>query len=475
MTLEEMVTKLRERAHELAAERSKRADEITEIRAAYTSEDRDPTDDEASKLRSAVEARDSLDEQIDDATKRADELQKEIDGNAAARELAAKHSQQEKRHSPARVTSEERTYTAESSRRGVSFFSDAFRMRDSGDPNARERLERHAREVQVEGELTARAADTGSFAGLVVPQYLVDDAAIIARAGRKFANFCNRQQLPAEGMSLVIPKGTTGATTAVQATQNSSVSNTDEVWTNVTVPVVTIAGQQDVSRQTLERGTPGIDAIVYADIAADYAVRLDTQVLSGSGSSGQMLGVLNTSNTNQATAFTAAVTAPALYTKTAGQINAVETSRFLPPDLIVMHSRRWNWLISQVDGQNRPYVVPGSHGPMNAMGIANGEELEVDGSFVTLPVISDPNVPVSVGTGPEDQVLVVRRADLLLWEDGDGMPRQLRFEQTLGDQLTVKLVGYNYSAFSAGRYPTAVGVVGGNAGTAGDGLIAPTF
>jgi hypothetical protein len=45
----------------------------------------------------------------------------------------------------------------------------------------------------------------------------------------------------------------------------------------------------------------------------------------------------------------------------------------------------------------------------------------------------------------------------------------------LGNQLTVKLVAYGYIAFTAGRYPTAVGVVGGNAGTAGFGLAAPQF
>ena len=52
--------------------------------------------------------------------------------------------------------------------------------------------------------------------------------------------------------------------------------------------------------------------------------------------------------------------------------------------------------------------------------------------------------------------LVVRDYDLLLWEDGDGMPRQLKFEETLAGNLTVKLVAFGYSAFTAGRYPKAV-------------------
>ncbi|MFZ8528442.1 hypothetical protein ACO1NJ_14055, partial [Staphylococcus aureus] len=84
------------------------------------------------------------------------------------------------------------------------------------------------------------------------------------------------------------------------------------------------------------------------------------------------------------------------------------------------------------------------------------------------------NLPTSVGTGPEDQVIVARLEDLLLWEENGGVPRELRFEQTLGNQLTVKLVAYGYAAFTAGRYPLATALIGGNAG-AGNGLIAPTF
>jgi HK97 family phage major capsid protein len=93
-----------------------------------------------------------------------------------------------------------------------------------------------------------------------------------------------------------------------QATENSALQNTDEVWGNLTVPVATIGGQQDVSRQTLERGTPGIDQIVYMDLAGAYHQELDRQVIAGSGASGQMLGVLNTASTSQSTAFGGVVT-----------------------------------------------------------------------------------------------------------------------------------------------------------------------
>jgi hypothetical protein len=255
------------------------------------------------------------------------------------------------------------------------------------------------------------------------------------------------------------------------------------------VPVATIGGQQDVSRQTLERGTPGIDQIVYLDLAGAYHAELDRQVISGSGASGQMLGVLNTAGISAATAFGAAPTAGNLNTKIAGQIAAIAGAGVgVDPELIVMNPRRWGFLTSQVDASGRPVVVPGVYGAMNAFGIntdpgqyGGGDDpndpraVKVVGSLQGLPVITDANVPTNVGTNAEDVALVLDADMCLLWEDGDGMPRQLRFEQTLGQNLTVKLIAYGYAAFTAGRYPQAVGKVGGVDSTAGQGLVAPTF
>jgi len=215
-----------------------------------------------------------------------------------------------------RVTREERTYDANKSTRGeVSFFSDMYRAEKSGDIQARGRIERHMNEARVEGEIESRAVASSSFYGLIVPQYLVDQAAIILRNGRPFANICTKLPLPDQGMSLILPRGTTGVSAAIQATENSSVSSTDEVWANVTLPVATIAGQQIVSRQSLERGTPGLDQLIYMDLAGAYAAALDSQLLTGSGSSGQVLGVQNTSSINAATAFGAAPTATNVYLK----------------------------------------------------------------------------------------------------------------------------------------------------------------
>jgi HK97 family phage major capsid protein len=371
------------------------------------------------------------------------------------------------------VTKEERTYN-KGNMGSRSFFTDAWAA-ERGDMSARTRIERHSTEVVVEGE--QRAGSTGGFAGLVPPVYLVDEYALLARAGRPTANVVQHMALPADGMSIIIPRGTTGNSAAVQATENSAVSNTDEVWANLTVPVVTIAGQNDVSRQSLERGI-GIDQIVFNDLYGAYNVALDQQVLYGTGTGGQMLGILATAGVGTATVFAAAVTSATFYTKLTGALNQVETGRFLAPNVIIVHPRRWNWLLGQVDSQGRPLVVPNLNGPFNALGVTAEPQDPANtvpsGFILGVPVITDANIPTTVGTAAEDQVIVARKEDLYLWENGDGSPFQLRFEQTLGNQLTVKLVAYNYAAFTAGRYPAATALIGGTS-AAGFGLIAPTF
>jgi hypothetical protein len=261
------------------------------------------------------------------------------------------------------------------------------------------------------------------------------------------------------------------------------------VWTNLTIPVATIGGQQDVSRQALERGTPGIDQIVYMDLAAQYHAELDRQVANGTGASGQMLGILNTASITAMSAFGAAITAQSLNTKIAGAIAGVAGAGVgVTPKLLVMHPRRWGYLTSLSDTSGRPLVTPNAGAGANVLaannvagGYSGGDE-PMDyrvaipvGSMQGLPVITDANLPTNVGTNLEDVVLCVDNDQTLLWEDGDGMPRQLRFEQTLGQNLTVKLIAYGYAAFTAGRYPQATAKVGGVDASAGNGLIAPTF
>ena len=349
-----------------------------------------------------------------------------------------------------------------------SFFSDAFRARFRGDDGAAQRLQRHGLEVsRNEGIDVSRDVGTSAFGALVVPQYLTELYAPLARAGRPFANICMSLPLPDEGMTLNIPRGTTGTAAAAQATENSAVQETDFDETTLAVSVRTYAGQQDVSRQSLERGR-GVDQVIYADLASDYATKVDAALLMGAGTSGTHLGVTEVSSINAVTYTDASPTVAEFWPKLHDAIQQVNSNRYLPPTAVVMHPRRWGWLQS---GLSSSFPIATQAGaPVNSVAVNQAVAYgQVVGQLAGLPVVTDANIATDQGGGTEDSVIVVRAEDMLLWEQGDGSPRELRFEETTGGSLTTKLVVYGYSAFAGGRYPKAIAEI------TGTGLAAPTF
>lgn len=430
----------------------------------------------AERVRAAVRA---IDDAGDDADTSA--LSAELDAATQAHDDAAAEEDRAKRNLEARekaeriiargplvpaggavqVGREARTYHPDADH---SFFADAFRAKVLGDPSAAARIQRHAQE-----ELQQRDVGTAAFAGLTVPQFLLDLAAPIARAGRPTANAVRSLPLPDRGMTLSISRITTGTAAAAQATENSGVQETDIDDTKLDVPVVTLAGQQDVSRQALERSEM-VDQIVTADLIQAYHTVLGNSVINANGS-GSYTGILNTSSIEAVTYTDPSPTVAEFYPKLADAVQRVNANRYMPATGIIMHPRRWGWLCAAVDTAGRPLVVPNTNGAINAVGVGAAAEYgQVVGSLHGLPVITDANIPTNLGVGTnEDIVIVAKLDDLLLWEQGGGMPRELRFEETTGGSLTVKVVVYGYSAFTAGRYPKSVATIGGT------GLVTPTF
>jgi HK97 family phage major capsid protein len=450
---------------------------------------RAPTDAEAAQMRAAQLELDRVDAELGDFDARIVQLEGDERRDNLAASLYAEQERRDPRGSRTAfgdgVSGEPRTYDRGTARKGTSFFRDLVNSA-SGDVVAAQRLVRHSQEATIEGEMPQRAGTSGGFVGMVPPAYLNELAAPVLRAGRPLANAVRQMDLPETGMSVQIPRGTTGAAVASQATENSSVQSTDEVWANLVVPVVTIAGQQDISRQTLDRGE-NVDQIVFEDLTGALAAEVDRQVVTGTGASNQMLGILNTIGINAATAFGAAATAGLFNTKIAGGIGAIAgTGAMVTPRAVVMHPRRWAWLCAQVDSQGRPLVVPNAGGPVNVLAANivpggyggdgdNEAGLTIVGTLQGLPVITDANVPVTLGGGAlEDVAIALDTQQAILLEDPNA-PLLFRYEQTLGNQLTVKLVCAEYAAFTAGRYPTSISKIGGVDATSGFGLTTPTF
>jgi len=414
-----------------------------------------------------------LEAELAEAVKEVERTQANLENRERVESLLADDTivtETRRRGSDARVTRDELTYRPDDAARGRSFFSDAFKH-SQGDTSASERITQHGQEMLVqmrEAGVHYRDVGTPAFAGLTVPQYLIDLFAPLARAGAPTLAAVRKLPLPASGMTVNVSRITTGSAVAEQQAENDAVQETNIDDTLLTVDVRTYAGQQDVSRQALERSEM-VDSVVYADLVEDYFAKVDSAILNGSGASGQHRGIRNTTGITAVTYTDATPTVGELYPKVADAIQQIASTRYAPATTIIMHPRRWGWATAALDSNGRPLVVPNAQGPFNAMAVGEAPTYgAVVGSMQGLPIITDANLPTNLGAGTEDVILVERVPDLLYWQEGDGNPRQLRFDQVAPPQ-SVRLAVWSYSAFTAGRYPAASATI------TGTGLIAPTF
>jgi HK97 family phage major capsid protein len=341
-----------------------------------------------------------------------------------------------------------------------------FTMNMDGDGSCRERLFRHAQDVATSPDYKeirdlSRVDGSGGYA--VPPAWLMNQYVELARPGRALANLVQRQPLPGGTDSINIPKLLTGTAVAVQTADNQPVQQTDITDTFINAPVRTISGEQSLAIQLIDQSPIAFDDVIFRDLTAAHASTTDLQVINGSGTSGQILGILSTPNIGQIAAST--VDIKGFFAALANAIQTVHSTRYQPPEVIVMHPRRWGWFTSLLDAQNRPLVMPTAQNPMNAAGILTDvASQQVVGQAHGLPIVTDPNLPTNLGAGTEDPVLVLRASDIVLWEGGI---RARVLPETKAQNLTVLLQIYNYLAFSAARYPQSVVQI--------TGLTAPTF
>ncbi|MYR84081.1 phage major capsid protein [Streptomyces sp. SID685] len=435
---------------------------ITDLAEEEAREDLLPEEDsEFRELTAQVKAKDeelrSFDERINELSEEAERSRTVTAGAAAVKRAQAR----------VESVSEARTYERGN---GRSYLQDLARVQLNmdADGGARERLQRHAQDVATGPEYRDLNRTDGNGGYFVPPLWLMSQFVELARAGRAYANVVNTQPLPGGTDSINIPKVATGTATAVQTADNGAVQETDLTDTFINAPVRTIAGQQDVAIQLLDQSPVSFDEVIFRDLVADYATKVDLQVISGSGSSGQVTGVRNTSGITTVTYTDATPTVSKLYSKIADAVQRVHTLRYMSPTVIVMHPRRWAYLMAASDSNGRPLVVPDSGNPQNAIGTLGAvASQQVVGQMHGLPVVTDPNMPTTLGASTtEDVIHVLRASDVLLYESGI---RSRVLPEVGSGNLTVRLQVYGYLAFTAARYPSSVVEIGGT------GLIAPTF
>lgn len=339
------------------------------------------------------------------------------------------------------VVKEEPTYRKDG---GVSFFRDlALRNRDD---SAAERMRRH------EAEMSDRRDVSSSSNGFIPPVYLSELAAEFPRAGRPLVDALPKAPLPASGTSFTVPKVTGGAAVAAQ-TDGGSVQETDPTTSQPATYVRTIAGQVDISQQLLDRSDPAFDVIVLRDLQNAYDAELDRQLINGAAASNEHVGLLNVSGVNGVTFTSATPTAADFLPKLYKAISEISSNRFLPATHVVMHPRRAAFLASGLS-TSTPVFQQGAL--TLASGTQNGALVS---SIAGLPVIVDANVPVTLGSGTdEDRVIAIHAPDLSVME---GEVRTRVLDAPLSDTLEVRIQLFGYSAFLSERYPKGISVISG--------------
>jgi HK97 family phage major capsid protein len=270
--------------------------------------------------------------------------------------------------------------------------------------------------------------------------------------------------LPPGTDSINVPVVTQGSLTGIQTADGGAVATQDMTSAPAPAPVRTIAGQVDAAAQLVEQSpiASGLDQMIFSDLLQDYNQKLDVQVISGSGASGQIKGMLTAAGINSLT-YTQASPTPSTHYPVLGQeLSNVAKTRFLPATALVMRPERWYWIASSVDANGRPFVLPVGAGPYNALGtFAEGPAVAegLAGYIHGVPVYIDSNLPNNVGAGTnEDRIIAARFEDSYLFE---GPLRTQVNPYVLSGNLNVRFTLYRYAAFTAERYPKSICVTTG--------------
>lgn len=430
-----------------------------------------------------------------------EEQRREVDERIRVMEEQEKRRDAEadtqRRYGGARIIREPRIYDPHQRH---SYFLDMTRSQmnmgdgDGGVGAARDRLARHAKELDVDlpsrearrdelagehadqeqrrGGFSSRSRETmfekrvnpnrtdGQGGFFVPPLWLVDEYIDLPRFGRTIANLCKTMALPTGTDSINLPKIATGTATGVQTADAQPVTSQDLTDTSVSAPVRTIAGQQDIAIQLLDQSPVSFDEVVFEDLIADYNQKVDIQVISGSGSSGQVTGILNVSGINAITYTDASPTLPELWVPLLQSAAQIAKNRVLPATGVALTPSMWYWALSQLDSGGRPLILPN---PMAFNPLGTPEDLAADGPAgmftYGLPSYMDGNIPSNLGAGTnETRVITARWPDLYLWE---GSMRTRVLTEILSGTLQIRLQVYNYVAFMGNRRPSSISVISG--------------
>jgi hypothetical protein len=257
--------------------------------------------------------------------------------------------------------------------------------------------------------------------------------------------------LPDQGDHIEVPRLSGRAATAVVASENAVVQETDPTSALASSNKAMVSGQVDVSRQLLEFSRPGIDEVLAIDLGNDQGLKIDQQLVAATNLNGQTLGLANVPAINTVTYTSGTPTAAALASKIWAAYQAIADSGGGPsepgPDnyFVVVAPRRAAALGADQGQTSATPVLP-----------------QLPGRLV---VTSGIRQNLGAGTN-EDEVYVIARAEVFV---SLGRPVFQVFEQVGSSTQTVRLQARQYAAAMFAKQPKAICRISGT------GLVAPVL
>jgi HK97 family phage major capsid protein len=319
-----------------------------------------------------------------------------------------------------------------------------------GDIAAQARLERHQRELAAE-KRTHPNRTPGQGGYFAPPGFDQGQFAAFPRPGQVLAAAVPNFPLPAGVQSVSVPRLTTGSSVSTE-TDGSADSQTDIADAELTSPVVVISGYSNVAIQLIDQSPQNASTewALLEDASSAYDLALEQQLINGSGTGGQLTGLLNVSGTNSVSYTTATPSAtgsasvPSMFASLGQLVAQTAQNRGTAQNgYFALSTSRAVWLASAEDASYRPLDLS------NAVPNGNFDLL----SYRTL--LSDA-MPRTIN-GSQEPIIFCRPVDCCLWQSE---PKTSVMLDVLSGTLQARIQFRRYAAFVV-RYPSSVSILTG--------------
>gem|GEM_PF-3559769 len=289
----------------------------------------------------------------------------------------------------------------------------------------------------VHGERRAMTSSSASGGAFVTPQYLVEDVALFRTFSPSFTMQATQVTDPGHGLQINVPAFTSPASAAVQAGENQGIDNVTPSGAYLTAPMVTVAGEVDISQQLLDRAGPILaDEIVHRQLMTQVWTAVDAYVL------GQALAGAGTVTDTHTTATPAAVVQD-LYSDLGTARAQMQTAAgtVLAPTHLFMTPTFYDWACALVDGSGRPLMtpVPAAAAMPVQPGRDGGSPVGYTGErILSTAVFTDGNIPTT-NAGADTQLVMAHMPEVFVEVTE---PALRTIPETLANTLSVVVQAY---------------------------------